>query len=339
MTDKNVTAFEIINRRRVILGPSDKLRAQSPLKYPWTQALWKQMKDNTWDPAEISLVKDMSDYKKLSEGEELLYTRSLAFLANLDSIQVDNLASRLVNKITSPEIKQCIHRQLFEEELHVESYSRMVENTYDNPLEIYDMYRHDDVLGNKNDFITKQAELLDEGEFTPEKFLYAIDSNICLEGVFFFSGFLSFYTLARRGLMNGSSDMIKLIQRDEITHLNLFLNVRKELRKEHPELFVGENGERIRDNCIALIKGAVELETKWGCHVIEGGVLGLTDDIMKNFIEYTADLRAVAMGIGVIYGTKNPITWFDKFSQPNGSEKNFFERTGHDYKSAGALEW
>lgn len=338
--NKPLSAFDIINRRRVIMGPQDKLRAQSPVKYPWAPALWRQMKDNTWDPAEVKgLPRDKKDYGTLTDGEKLMYDRDLAFLSNLDSIQVNNLSDHLMNKITAPEIKQCCHRQLFEEELHVESYSLLVENTHSNPMEIYDMYRHSKPLGEKNAFITKQAELLDEGDFSPEKFLYAVDSNICLEGIYFFSGFLGFYTLARRGKMTASADMIKFIQRDELTHLNLFVNIRKELRKEHPGLFRGAEGERIKKNSIDLIRSAVELEVAWGCHIIEGGVLGLTPEIIEQFIQHLADRRAASMGIGTIYGVKNPVPWFDSFSKPNGTEENFFERSPGDYKAAGALEW
>lgn len=336
---EQLTAQEIINRRRVIFGPEDNLRSQSPIKYPWAARLWRQMKDNNWDPAEVKLIKDGKDYKTLTDGERTAYDRALAFLAGLDSIQVNNLSTHLVGKITDPDIKRCCNRQLFEEELHVEAYSLMVENTHSNPLEIYDMYRKNPLLKNKNDFITKQCELLDTGEFTAEKFLYAVDSNICLEGIYFFSGFLTFYTLARRGKMIGSSDNVKLIQRDEVTHLNLFLNIRRELRKEHPDLFMGSKGDEVRENSIQLIKAAVDLESTWAAHIIEGGVLGLTPEITRQFIENLADQRAVAMGLGAIYGTKNPVPWFDKFSTPNGSDENFFERTVGDYKSSGALVW
>ena len=64
MTERSVE--NIINARRVILGPSDKVRAVHPLKYPWARSL-KRMIANDWRPVEVDMTK--SGYKNLRERE------------------------------------------------------------------------------------------------------------------------------------------------------------------------------------------------------------------------------------------------------------------------------
>lgn len=333
------SAIEIINDRRIILGPSDNLRAAYPLKYPWTADIWATMKDNNWYPSEVNLSRDKAQYPLLSSGERLMYNRALAFLSNLDNLQLENLVTHIGRKITSPEVSRLINRQVYEEEVHVESYSRMVENTVEDPLDIYYMATTDELLSKKNAYILAQAKLLDEGEFTPEKFYYAVISNILLEGVFFFSGFLDFYTLARQGKMLGSADMIKFIQRDEIVHLHLFLCILQELKKEFPDCFQGYAGKVLADNARDLIDTGVNLEIAWGCHTIEGGVLGLTNKIVEGHIKTIADNRAMSAGLGTLYNVTNPVPWFEKFSMVNGSDTNNFERRPTDYRAGGSLEW
>lgn len=328
MTEK-ITAQEIVNQRRIILGPQDKLRSISTVKYPWARDVWKIMLENTWQPTEVNLTRDTQEYKsdKLTKGEKLGYDRALAFLSNLDAIQLDNLAENINVWITDPNIKLCIHRQIFEEALHVESYSTLVEAMCDDPLYIYDMYRVNPILQKKNDFILTQANDITTYEFTPERFVYAVVSNIILEGIYFYSGFLTFYTLARMGKMLKSADMIKLIQRDEVVHLNLFVNLYHSLRAEMPEVFTKE----VEENCIKLFKNAVELETAWGQHLIEGGILGLTNDIVSDYIKFLADERVTMIGLPKIYNVKNPVAWVDKFSQIQKTEENFFETTVANY--------
>lgn len=118
------------------------------------------------------------------------------------------------------------------------------------------------------------------------------------------------------------------------THLNLFVKMYETLQEENPEIF----DDQFKRDAIELIKSAVDLETIWGKHIISGGVLGLTDTIVENRIKYLADLRANAIGLGIIYGVKNPIPWVDKFSKIDGEDANFFEDKVSSY-SIGTLEW
>lgn len=319
---------EIVNARRIINGPSDFLRAVSSTRYPWTRTLWAKMISNTWFVENIQLTRDVQEYATLTDGNKTALQRALAFLSNLDSIQVDNLTTNVMSFITDPTIAQLMRRQAAEEDIHVETYSAMVETVIKDPMAIYDLYYRVPRLAAKNDYIVSQGAkvALDP---TDENKVKALVYNMCLEGIFFFSGFLTFYIIGRStGRIQGMIDGIKYIQRDELVHLELFQLTYLSLRKERPEIFTPELMEEIRD----IFRKSVDLEYEWGCYVIEDGVLGVTPTIYRSFLEHLANKHALAIGLEEIFpGVKNPVPWFDDYSAVNSTQTNFFEGRPQNY--------
>lgn len=327
---------EMINKRRLIDGEPSKLMAISPMKHTWARDVWRVMGANTWFPQEIDLSRDVKDYAgSLTDAERMMYDKALAFLSNLDGIQFNNLIHNIGQHVTSPEVLMCISRQAYEEANHVDSYATMIEAISLDPMSVYMMFQRDDLLAAKNESIMRQSDILSTN-YSPRNFALALVSNIILEGVYFYSGFLAFYVLAKNGKMLGSTDMIRLIQRDEMVHLNFFVQMFRTLQQERTELFTADFYSDAR----SLFQEAVVLESAWGCYIIEGGVLGLTDPIITEYIKYLANDCAAMIGMNPIYpGVKNPVDWVNKFSQVNGVESNFFETKVSSYAVGGALEW
>lgn len=328
--------IESINNRRLILGERDRLMCVSPLKHPWAWEMLDVFEENTWFAKSIPMGDDKLCYtERLDDAEREMYDNSLAFLSNLDGIQFDNLITNIGNHITSPEVSMTVARQAYEEANHVRAYATMIESVTGDPLRIYGMYKTVPKLAAKNTFIMAQSDAL-HGEFTPEKFALAIIGNICLEGIYFFSGFLNFYVLAKNGKMLKSADQIKYIQRDELAHLEFFFHMYFTLQAENPEVFTAE----FYAKAAAIIRAAVELEIEWGQYNIRGGVLGLTNKIVSDRIQFLANERVTKMGWAPLYpGVVNPTPWVEKFSAVNGVEANFFEAKPTDYQAGGGLEW
>ena len=97
-------------------------------------------------------------------------------------------------------------------------------------------------------------------------------ANYILEGVYFYSGFMFFYNLARMGKMPGSAQEIRYINRDENTHLWLFRSIILELQKEEPQLFSNENTTMLRE----MLEEGVRQEIAWGRYVLGDAIPGLT---------------------------------------------------------------
>ncbi len=327
----NPESTENTNDRQIFGGNPTGIFELNDIKYQWAYNLWEVMLNNTWFPKEVDMTKDVGDYKQITNAEKRAYDKVLAQLIFMDSLQTNNIIDNLNPYITSPEINLILVRQAFEEALHSQSYAVMVDSISTNSAEIYDLWRTDMMLKSKNDSIAKVYDELSENP-TDTNIVKAMFANQILEGIYFYSGFAYIYTLARSGKMLGSADMIRFIQRDELTHLALFQNMIKSTKRERPELFTPELISEVYD----MFRDAVDLEVKWGQYITDGQILGLTNDIIEQYIKYLADDRLVAVGMDKLYNVENPIKWVDTFSKFNDQKTNFFESNNTNY-SKGSL--
>ncbi len=318
--------------RKIFGGDPTGIFELNDIKYQWAYNLWEVMLNNTWFPKEVDMTQDVSDYKRLTDFEKMAYDKVLAQLIFMDSLQTNNLIDNVNPFITSPEINLILVRQAFEEALHSQSYAVMVDSISQNSDEIYQLWRKDMMLKSKNDAIARVYENLSKNP-TDENIVKAMFANQILEGIYFYSGFTYLYTLARSGKMLGSAQMIRFIQRDEVTHLILFQNMIKSTRRERPELFTKELLDEVYD----MFREAVELESNWGKYITNGQILGLTDNIIEQYIQYLADDRLKAVGMEKIYNVAHPIKWVDNFSSFNDQKTNFFEGNVANY-SKGSLD-
>ena len=329
----NPESNENVNDRRVFGGNPTGIFELNNIKYQWAYNLWEMMLNNTWFPKEVDMTRDVNDYKNLTPAEKTAYDKALSQLIFMDSLQTNNLIDNINPYITAPEINLILVRQSFEEALHSQSYAVMVDSISSNSEEIYDLWRRDMMLKTKNDSIANRYKELGNNP-SESDFLKACFANQILEGIYFYSGFTYIYTLARSGKMLGSAQMIRFIQRDEVTHLVLFQNIINTLRRERADLFTPE----LKAEVIDMFKQAVELEVAWGQYITQGQILGLTDDIVEQYIKYLADDRLTAVGFDKLYNVSNPIKWVNDFAKFNDQKTNFFEGTVTNY-SKGSLSF
>ncbi|PDX44020.1 ribonucleotide-diphosphate reductase subunit beta [Helicobacter pylori] len=322
----NPNSTESVNERKIFGGNPTSMFDLNKIKYQWADHLWKTMLANTWFAEEVSMNDDKRDYLKLSTEEKIGYDRALAQLIFMDSLQANNLIDNINPFITSPEINLCLVRQAYEEALHSHAYAVMVESISANTEEIYDMWRNDMQLKSKNDYIAQVYMELAKNP-TEENILKALFANQILEGIYFYSGFSYFYTLARSGKMLGSAQMIRFIQRDEVTHLILFQNMINALRNERADLFTPQ----LINEVIEMFKKAVEIEALWGDYITQGKILGLTSSLIEQYIQFLADSRLSKVGIAKVYGVQHPIKWVESFSSFNEQRSNFFEARVSNY--------
>lgn len=325
---------ENLNDRRVFGGNPTGIINFSKVKYQWAFELYEVMLQNTWFPAEVATTAERKDYTNLTPPEKRMYDLVLAQLIFMDSLQTNNLMDNINPYITAPEINACLSRQAFEESLHSKSYQVMADSVSDNTDEIYEMWRVDEKLSEKNSFIASIYIELSSGEVTDEKILLALFANQILEGLYFYAGFAALYALGKSGKMLGSVQFIRFIQRDEVTHLLLFQNMINATRRERPELFTAELELKVR----TMFRKAVELESSWGHYITGNQILGLTDGIITQYVQYLADKRLEAVGYKAEYGVKHSIPWVDGYSSFNDQRTNFFEGNVVNY-SKGSIDF
>lgn len=323
--------------KSIIEGNTTNLREWNRIKYEWANGMYRTMLNNFWVPEEIALNEDIKQFPYLTDGERNAFDKIISFLNFLESIQSENLPS-MSRYITASEVSSLLNIQTFQEEIHAQSYSYILD-TVTNPItrdKIYDMWREDKKLFKRNKFI---ASIYQKFSDEPSKmnFLKAIMANYILEGIYFYSGFCFFYTLARQGKMTATSTIFKYINRDEVTHLVLFQNIIKELKNENMGLFTVEVENELRE----MMRIAVEHEVSWGQYITNNEILGINNDLIDKYIKYLSNLRLKSIGINELYPeiTENPMMWIEGFSKINSVKTDFFEAKVVNYTKAAVFDF
>lgn len=327
-----------VRNRRMINFNTTNINDFNNMRYEWVSDWYRQAMNNFWVPEEINLNQDKSDYPKLSEAERRAYDKILSFLVYLDSLQSANLPN-ISQYVTANEVNLCLSIQTFQECIHSQSYSYMLD-TICNPTERNDIlyqWKTDEHLLRRNEFIGNLYNEFVERQ-NKDSFLRVCIANFILEGIYFYSGFMFFYNLGRNGKMPGSVQEIRYINRDENTHLWLFRNMLLELKKEEPELFDEAHIAEITE----MVKKGVEQEIAWGQYVIGDSIPGLNGKMVEDYIRYLGNLRYRSLGLANLYEgyEKEPesMKWVAQYADANMVKTDFFEARSTAYAKSTAIE-
>lgn len=333
-----------INQRRIINGADADVVQLYPMKHQFAWEAYNIGNANHWLPTEISMQKDIEQWKSnnvLSEDERQALKTVLGFFTTADSIAANNVVLAFYKHITSPEARLYLLRQGYEEAIHTHAYQYIVESLGLDEGEIFNMYREVDAIYDKDAFILS----FNDGIFDPsfktgtfendQKFL----ENLCvfsliMEGIFFYSSFAVIFGFQRQNKMVGSAEQIQYIMRDESQHLNFGINLINTIKQEQPELWTKEFQEHIID----LIKKAVVLEYTFAQEVFPKGIFGMNGENFKQYIEHIADRRLERIDLPAQYRSANPFPWMSE-AVDLSKEKNFFETRVTEYKVGGTLDW
>lgn len=326
-----------VQNRRMIGGNTTNLNDFNNMKYAWASDWYRQAMNNFWVPEEINLGVDKKEYPGLPAPERRAYDKILSFLIFLDSIQTANLPS-IGEYITANEVNLCLSIQTFQEAVHSQSYSYMLDTICEPQQrnEVLYQWKNDEHLLARNTFI---GDLYNEfqKDQSPYTLAKTAVANYILEGVYFYSGFMFFYNLGRNNRMPGSVQEIRYINRDENTHLWLFRNILLELKKEEPDLFTPEKVKGYRE----MIREGCEQEIRWGHYAIGDEVQGLTKAMVTDYIQYLGNLRCTNLGFEKLYEghdlEPSSMNWVSQFSNANLIKTDFFEARSTAYAKSSAL--
>src|SRR5699024_799632 len=146
-----------LSKRRMINGNTINLNDFNNLKYSWSSDWYRQAMNNFWIPEEINLSQDMKDYNILDKKEREAYDKTLSFLIFLDSLQTANLPN-VLEYITANEVNLCLTIQAYQEAIHSQSYSYILDTicSPEERDEILYLWRDDERLLARNKFIGDQ---------------------------------------------------------------------------------------------------------------------------------------------------------------------------------------
>lgn len=285
-----------------------------PLNRKRIWAWYKQMRALDWDTSEVRLtVQDKNDWAKLTADERKFLEPILAFFAVSDTLVEDNLMESFMATVDSLEVQFAWTQQATNEQVHAETYSRLVDFFIEDPTRRDELLARSRVLPSvqlKTDWIQKWMSA-DSGTFGERLFAFAV-----VEGVLFSGSFCAIDWVRERGLLPGLTAANDFIARDEGTHTDFAVLLNEHLAP----------GERVsREKACAIIRGAVETEQHFICKAIPCRLIGMNAPLMCRYIEYVADRLLLQFGHPAIYNSANPFDFMEVKSVR--SKENFFEKS------------
>jgi len=324
---------EVANRT-IIKWSTTGLFQLNATKYNWAKSMYSIMVWNFWIPEKVSgLWEDAIQFQNsLTEQEKIAYKWILSFLIFLDSIQTVNLPN-FNDYITAPEVNLILSIQTYQEAIHSQSYATILETVVEaqDRDEIYYFWRDDKHLLERNEFIGGIYQNFIDNP-NDENFFKWIIWNFLLESIYFYNGFAFFHTLADQGKMMATNRMITYIKKDELTHVTIFANIIREIKKEFPEMY---NEKTILD----MMKVAVEQEIKWSQHILNNSVVWMNNENIENYTKWLANERLSMLNIAPLYPnvTENPYKHLDRMEDVNSEKWNFFESTVTNYTQSSSM--
>ena len=288
------------------------------------QELWEEYKKQQaciWTAEEIDLSADLDDWRNvLNEDEKYFVKNVLAFFAASDGIVNENLAENFVKEVQYTEARFFYGFQIMMENVHSETYSLLIDTYITDPAEKNKLFHAIDTIP----AVQKKAEWALKWVSSPH-FQERLVAFAAVEGIFFSGSFCSIFWLKKRGLMPGLSFSNELISRDEGMHTDFAVL----LHNKYLANKVSE--ERIKE----IIMGALEIEKEFITESLPVRLIGMNQDLMKQYLEFVADRLMVDLGCSKVYGVENPFDFMQNISLQG--KTNFFEKRVGEYQKAGVL--
>ena len=315
-----------------------------PITYSWAREYYKAGVANNWVPEEVSMQKDVEQWKArdvLSDTERRLILWNLGFFSTAESLTANNIVLAVYNHITNPEARQYLLRQAFEEAIHTDTFIYCCDTMGLDPDEIFNMYKTIPSIDEKDEFVVNLTRSVFEPTFNTEGTeniqLFIRDLvgfYVLMEGIFFYAGFAMMLALKRQNKMVGIGEQFEFIMRDESLHLAFGCDLINTIREENPEVWTPS----FRDEIVELVAKAVELERRYAYDACPEGLLGINADKFAHYVEYIADRRLERLSLPKLFGRENPFPWMSQATDLS-KEKNFFETRVTEYQSGGSLTW
>ena len=296
------------------------------MKYPIFDKLTQQQLGFFWRPEEVSLQKDRNDYQSLSPQQKNIFTSNLKYQTMLDSVQGRGPCLAFLPFCSLPELEGCIVTWDFMETIHSRSYTYIIKNLYSDPGLVFDTIIKDEKIEKRANSVTKSYDELieigykyqldktkvDEYELKKKLWKALITVNV-LEGLRFYVSFACSFAFGELKLLEGSAKIISFIARDESQHLaisqRIIINYKDIERDKVMDKVIKDTEKEVYQ----IYDDAVQEEKRWATYLFsQGSMIGLSEKLLHQFVEYMANRRMKAIGLTPAYDQKtNPLPWVD----------------------------
>jgi len=322
-------------KQPMFFGEDLQVQQYSDMKYPIFDKLNQQALGYFWRPEEVSLQKDRNDYPDLSQEQKFIFTSNLKYQTMLDSVQGRGPCLAFLPFVSIPELEGCIVTWDFFETIHSRSYTYIIKNLYPNPNEVFDTIVTDEKIEERSKSVTKTYDdLIDLGHkwhISPDKvdlyelkkkmYLAMVTVNI-LEGLRFYVSFACSFAFGELKLLEGSAKIISFIARDESQHLAMSQTVINNWHDRNDDKDMLKIRKEVEKEVYKMYDEAVDEEKRWATHLFsQGSMIGLSEKLLHQFVEYMANRRMKSIGLNAVYDQKqNPLPWTDHWLNSRGTQ-------------------
>ena len=322
-------------KQPMFFGEDLAVQRYDTMKYPIFDKLTQQQLGYFWRPEEVSLQKDRNDYQELRPEQKDIFTSNLKYQTMLDSVQGRGPCLAFLPFVSLPELEGCIVTWDFMETIHSRSYTYIIKNLYSDPAEVFDTIIKDDMIEKRSESVTRcYDELINMGyksliepskvdmyELKKKMYLAMVTVNI-LEGLRFYVSFACSFAFGELKLLEGSAKIISFIARDESQHLAISQRVINNWRDHENDKDFTKIIKEEEKTVYKMYDDAVTEEKRWATYLFsQGSMIGLSEKLLHQFVEYMANRRMRAIGLTPSYDQKtNPLPWVDHWLNSRSSQ-------------------
>eukprot|EP00494_Astrolonche_serrata_P024466 UN24724 len=195
------------------------------------------------------------------------------------------------------------------ENIHSETYSLLIDTYIKDTKEKARLFNAMETVPS----VKKKADWALRWMGSDASFAQRLVAFACVEGIFFSGSFCAIFWLKKRGLMPGLTFSNELISRDEGLHTQFACLLYKQLETQLSQKTVH-----------AIIKDAVEQEKHFITEALPVNLIGMNNNLMRQYIEFVADVLLMQLGHTKLYKSENPFDWMQMISLQG--KTNFFEK-------------
>jgi len=283
--------------------------------------VWNRLTANFWLPEKVPVSNDVQSWASLTEEERILTMRVFTGLTMLDTIQGTVGAVSLIPDARTPHEEAVLTNIAFMESVHAKSYSSVF-STLCSTEQIDGAFQWSE----DNPYLQKKAEIVLRYYHGDDPLKRKIASTL-LESFLFYSGFYWPMYLSSRGKLTNTSDLIRLIIRDEAVH-GYYIGYKFQLA--YNEEWQGRR-EELKEYAYDLLLELYENEITYTADLYDG--VGLTADV-KKFLHYNANKALMNLGFDALFpkDETNVNAAILSALSPNGDENHdFFSGSGSSY--------
>ena len=310
-----------------ILAPSFSRFTTFPIRYPDLWALYKKAVGSFWTVEEIDLGGDLKDWERLTDSEKHFIKHVLAFFAASDGIVMENIDLNFSRDVQIPEARSFYAYQSFNESIHSETYSLMIDKLVQDLEEkqgLFEAIKTVPAVKRKAEWALKWLSCPSSEGTVP--FAQRLVAFACVEGIFFSGSFCAIFWLKKRGLMPGLSFSNELISRDEGLHQEFAVSLYSHLQT------------KLDDNTVfRIVVEALDIEREFITEALPCRLIGMDAESMTEYIKFVAQRLLTQLGVTQHSITaSNPFDWMENISLEG--KTNFFEKRVGDYSKHMVVE-